>query len=142
MTGNLPPGIHEASWEELVARFGYNEHRLRLLAGLKAALDMLKICSCRQVYVDGSFVSRKPIPGDFDVCWEMAGVDFDRLAIVAPVLLEFAHHRAAQKAAYGGELFPAEVPADHLGTSFLDFFQIDREGNPKGIVALSLEALR
>jgi transcriptional regulator with XRE-family HTH domain len=33
-TGLLPPGIHDATWEELVARFGWTPHRLSLLAGL------------------------------------------------------------------------------------------------------------
>jgi hypothetical protein len=29
--GNLPPGIYKASWQELVDRFGFNEHRKYLL---------------------------------------------------------------------------------------------------------------
>ncbi len=49
------------------------------------------------------------------------------------------NHRAAQKARYGGELFPAETAAEPSGTAFLDYFQSDREtGAPKGIVAISL----
>ncbi len=31
--GLLPPGVHEAGWEELVGRFGYNPWRVRLLVG-------------------------------------------------------------------------------------------------------------
>ena len=27
------------------------------------------------VYVDGSFVTEKETPGDFDACWEMDGID-------------------------------------------------------------------
>jgi hypothetical protein len=87
------------------------------------------------VYIDGSFVTRKDIPGDFDGCWEAAGVDPDKLD---PALLEFANLRAAQKAKFLGELFPAEADADPYGNSFLDFFQMDRDGNPKGIVAMEL----
>ena len=56
-----------------------------------------------------------------------------------PELLDFSSHRAAQKARYGGELFPAETAAEPSGTAFLDYFQRDREtGAPKGIVAISL----
>lgn len=138
-TGNLPPGIHEARWDEFVGRYGFTSQRLTLLAGLKAALDSLRIAGCRRVYVDGSFVTSKTIPGDFDACWEVAGVDPD---LLDPVLLTFAHQRAAQKAKYRGELFPAESAADPFGTRFLAFFQRDkRTGDPKGIVAIDLGGL-
>ncbi len=73
-SGNLPLGIHEATWDELVARFGYNQHRQALLAGLKVALQALGTAGCRRVYIDGSFVSAKELPGDFDGCWEAAGL--------------------------------------------------------------------
>lgn len=130
-TGNLPPGRHAATWEEVVARFGFTARRRRLLAGLKAMLDSLKVAGCRRVYLDGSFVTRKPDPGDFDGLWEPAGVD---PAILDPVLLDLAAPRAAQKAKYGGELLI-------LTPGLLDFFQRDRDGNRKGIVILDLEQL-
>ena len=139
VTGNLPPGVHETSWDEFVARYGYTPHRLALLAGLKAALDALRIAGCRRVYIDGSFVSAKQVPGDFDGCWEVAGVD---PSLLDPVLLTFDNRRAAQKAKYGGELFLAEAVADPFGTRFLDFFQRDKyTGEPKGIVAIDLGTL-
>jgi hypothetical protein len=136
--GNLPPGVHEATWDELVARFGTTPRRLALLAGLKAALDALRAAGCRRAYVDGSFVTARTEPGDFDACWEPAGVDVDRLD---PVLLTFDRGRHAQKAKFGGELFPANMPADLARTTFFEFFQRGRDGRPKGIVALDLGAL-
>ena len=86
--GNLPPGIHVATWDELVARFGANAQRQMLLSGLRAALLWLKDAGCLRVYVDGSFVTAKEEPGDYDDCWEVNGVDPDKLD---PVLLEFAN---------------------------------------------------
>jgi hypothetical protein len=136
--GNLPPGIHAATWDEFVARFGTTPRRLTLLSGLKLALDELLAAGCRQAYVDGSFVTSKPDPGDFDACWESAGVDVDRLD---PVLLTFDPGRRVQKAKYGGELFQANMPADLARTTFLEFFQRTRDGRPKGIVVLDLGAL-
>jgi hypothetical protein len=63
-------------------------------------------------------------------------------AAIDPVLLDFRHPRAAQKAKYGGELFVADSPATPHGARFLDFFQVDKTtGQPKGIVALELGAL-
>jgi hypothetical protein len=136
--GNLPPGIHVVRWNELVARFGATAHRQMLLAGLRAALLSLKDSGCRRVYIDGSFVTTKEQPGDFDGCWEIDGVDPDKLD---PVLLEFANRRAAQKAKYRGELFLANAAADPAGTRFIDFFQCDKDGHPKGIIALDLKDL-
>ena len=98
----------------------------------------LKDSGCRRAYIDGSFVTAKEQPDDFDGCWEVDGVDPDKLD---PVLLEFANRRAAQKAKYFGELFLANAVADPAGTRFIDFFQLDKDGQPKGMIALDLKDL-
>ena len=36
--GNLPAGVHELTWEEVIVRFGWNERRRYLLGGLKRVL--------------------------------------------------------------------------------------------------------
>lgn len=96
----------------------------------------LKDAGCRKVYLDGSFVTNKDLPNDFDCCWEEEGVDGD---LLDPVLLIFDNGRALQKAKFLGELFPAHA----LGTIdkiFIDFFQQDRNtGEPKGIVSIDLQ---
>lgn len=138
-SGNLPEGIHEASWEEIVDRYGTTDRRRELLEGLQQALESLRGAGCRRLYIDGSFVTAKDEPADFDACWEAAGVDPD---LLDPVLLTFANRRAAQKERFGGELFPADWEADPHGTRFLDYFQQDSvTGERKGIVALDLEEL-
>lgn len=137
--GNLPPGIHPASWDEIVTRFTTNSRRRELLDGLLDALRSLRQAGCRTAYLDGSFVTAKDLPGDFDACWEIAGVDPGRLD---RELLDFSNRRAAQKARYGGELFPAETAAEPAGTTFLDYFRRDRDtGEPKGIIAIDLGVL-
>lgn len=138
-SGNLPEGIHEASWDEIVDRYGTTDRRRGLLEGLQQALESLRGAGCCRLYVDGSFVTAKDEPADFDACWEAAGVDPD---LLDPVLLTFANRRAAQKERFGGELFPADWEADPHGTRFLDYFQQDSvTGERKGIVALDLEEL-
>lgn len=137
--GNLPPGIHWATWDEIVNRFGNTPWRRQLLSGLQAALEELKRVGCKAVYLDGSFVSSKPVPGDFDGCWDEDGIDF---ALINPVLLNFTGRRAAQKAKFLGELFPASWDADGIGAPFLDFFQTDKDtGNRKGLIAIDLGGL-
>jgi len=106
--GNLPPGIHRLTWTEIVTRYATSTRRRELLDGLLDALRSLKTAGCTTAYLDGSFVTSKVHPGDFDVCWESADVVFDRLD---PELQDFSDERATQKARYGGELFPAEWPA-------------------------------
>ncbi|HKG01824.1 MAG TPA: hypothetical protein VKB03_01475 [Conexibacter sp.] len=122
-----------------MTRYATNTRRRELLDGLLDALRSLERAGCRAAYLDGSFVTAKELPGDFDACWEIAGVD---PALLDGELLDFSDRRAAQKARYGGELFPAETAAEPAGTTFLDYFQRDRStGQPKGIVAIDLGAL-
>jgi hypothetical protein len=135
-TGNLPPGEHQAGWVEVVERFGTTPWRRQLLEGLARALRDLRAAGCKRAYIDGSFITTKEHPGDFDACWDLDGVDFD---VIDEVLLTFDAARRAQKAKYRGELFPADAAADPLGTLFLDFFQRDRDGNAKGIIVIDLE---
>lgn len=139
--GNLPPGIHDATWDEISAAFGQNPLRQKLLKGLLEAARALKRAGCSTLYIDGSFVTTKDHPRDFDGCWEPAGVDPAKLD---PVLLDFTNRRFAQKVKYGGELFVsssrAEAQPPHR--TFLDFFQTDKStGQPKGIIALDLRRL-
>jgi hypothetical protein len=136
--GALPAGRHWAEWEEFVQRFGQTPHRERLLAGLREAIHQLKVAGCRTVYVDGTFVTTKQQPGDFDACWDITGVDAEK---VDAVFFEFANGRAAQKARFGGEFFPAQLPEGGTGLDWLEFFQQDRNGQHKGIVAVELESV-
>ncbi len=134
--GTLPPGIHRASWKAVASRFGTNPHRRKLLGGLRRALRALRTAGCRIVYLDGSFVTAKEWPADYDACWDVKGVNPARLD---PVFLDFSRGRAAQKAKYEGEFFPAQYPEGASGKAFLQFLQIDKEsGRRKGIVAIYL----
>lgn len=135
-TGLLQPGIHWATWMEFKNQFGTTPHRRRLLEGLRSALKELKKAGCETAYIDGSFVTTKQTPGDYDACWEIKNVDPARLD---PVLLTFDPQRLTQKAKYLGELFPASTTETGSGLTFLEFQQIDKEtGAAKGIVALDL----
>lgn len=131
--GNLPPGIHNATWTEIVTRYATSVRRRELLDGLLDALRSLKDAGCAIAYLDGSFVTSKIRPGDFNACWESGATDLD---LLDSELRDFSDRRAAQKARYGGELFPAEWPAQADGTTYLDYFQRDHKGRAKGILAI------
>jgi hypothetical protein len=99
----------------------------------------LRTAGYRRVYIDGSFVCAKKMPGDFDACWDTDGVDPE---ILDPVFLTFERKRAAQKRKYLGEFFPVSMTEGGTGSTFLEFFQVDKEtGRPKGIILLSLRSL-
>ncbi|MDE0240208.1 MAG: hypothetical protein OXQ84_08435, partial [bacterium] len=93
-TGYLPPGIHRTSWCDVVGRFGGNSHRERLVEALLSACRSLAAAGCTELLLDGSFVTAKALPEDYDAAWETAGVDPDRLD---PVLLDVKHPRTAMK---------------------------------------------
>ena len=132
--GHLPAGIHEMQWSEFKDKFGYNYCRNALIQGMLAALDNLKKAGCSTVYIDGSFVTNKRYPNDYDGCWDPTGVD---VSLLDPVLLDFSDDCIAQKVKFSGELYPATIPSISYNT-MLDFFQEDRDGNPKGIVKIDL----
>ena len=137
--GNLPRGVHAATWTLFVTRFGQTDYRRRLISGLKRALDSLKRAGCHRAYVDGSFVTDKERPGDYDACWDPLGVN---AALLDPILLRFENERLLQKIVFFGELFPSHWPANAAGQRFVDFFQIDKNtGSQKGIVLLNMQEL-
>lgn len=136
-TGYLPPGVYDAHWNEVIPRFSANGHRTRLVGGLLAALQNLAGAGCRSVVLDGSFVSQKALPEDYDGAWNTQGVDPYRLD---PVLLDFTNGRAAMKSKYLGELFPASLFAAP-GVLYRDFFMKDRNGVPKGVINIDLGSL-
>ena len=132
-SGCLPPGIHAATWAELCSPFGGAGRRAQLLGGLQHAAINLRDAGARDIWLDGSFVTDKEEPGDYDGVWDPRQTDLSK---VDPIFIDFNDlqtGRAKQKAKYRGELFP------HLES--IDFFQKDRNGDPKGIVLLDLRTI-
>ena len=135
----LPPGIHDATMDEIKQTFATNEVRTFLFEGFVRGVEALARAGCLTLYLDGSFVTEKPNPGDYDVCWDAVGVNVNQLD---PVLLDFSQLRKAQKQKFGGEFFPSGFSA-HGTQPFMDFFQIDKyTGNRKGILRVNLTAKR
>lgn len=134
----LPPGAHAASLKDVATAFATNVWRRELFDGLVLASARLRLAGCQAIYLDGSYVTGKPKPGDFDACWDPTGIDPAKLD---PVFLAFANGRAAQKAEFKGEFFPSSMMCVDVGRTFVEFFQLDRfTGKQKGIISISLSA--
>ena len=131
----LPSGIHLATLSEVAEVYGMNPVRRRQFAGLVRACEALASAGCRTLFLDGSYVTGKLRPGDYDACWDPTGVSIDRLD---PTFLNFDNKREAQKVKYEGEFFPF-MHDSGTGQTFLEFFKTDRfSGESKGIIAIDL----
>ncbi|MHC1781234.1 MAG: hypothetical protein AB9891_00495 [Anaerolineaceae bacterium] len=113
-----------------------NEIRSRLFEGFLKGCESLASAGCKVLYLDGSYVTEKRNPGDYDVCWDLSGgVDEHK---VDPVLFDFSYERKYQKKKYGGEYFPSSFLADGVMT-FAEYFRVDKEtGLEKGIIRIHL----
>lgn len=138
VSGRLPKGVHVLTWSEAEDLLAYNKRRQLLMGGLLQACYNLRSAGVSQIFVDGSFATKKANPGDWDACYVSRGVDPSKLD---PVFLDFSDERAAQKAKYQGEAFPAELKANAFGEPYFSFFQHTKDGKAKGIVAINLDTL-
>lgn len=131
----LPAGIHFTKLADIKAKFVYNDTRTAQFEGLVKGIFHLQQAGCQTIFLDGSYVSSKEFPGDFDVIWSTNGVAHQSLP---SVLSDFSNGRLAQKKEYMGEFFPDNATGDGV-TPLLDFFQTDRyTGRQKGILGIDL----
>lgn len=136
INGNLPPGIHYCFWDEFKERFGYTDKRIQMISGMETIIVELQAAGCRTFYINGSFVTDKLAPNDFDCCWDRDDVNIEYLREKAPLIIKY-YDSAAQKAKYGGEIYPSDQPVDDSLES-IELFQRDRRKRKKGIIAIDL----
>lgn len=131
--GNLPPGVYEVSLQDIESRFTWTDRRKELFEGLKRAIDNLIKANVQKVWLDGSFVTSKDDPNDIDGCWQAdKDVDAD---LLDSVFLDMSPPREAMKKKYGVDFLISGVQiSDSPGNTTEEFFQIDRDGNKKGIL--------
>lgn len=135
--GRLQPGIHPFTLDEIEEQFCFNDYRKKLFQKAKKAIGNLIKAGVRDIYLDGSFAEGKAEPNDIDGCW-VADPSVDRFKI-DPVLLDFSNERKAMKDKYGVDFFLGNWVEEASGRPFVEFFQKDRNGDPKGIIKIKLE---
>jgi hypothetical protein len=140
--GNLTPGVHPMNWDDFVDEFGYTNHRKMLIDGMKKAINALKKCSCERLYIDGSFVTKKLVPKDWDGCYDEAGMHMQKLRKEFAIFYNISPPRQEQKDIFKGEVLPAslEIRFPLPEKTIIDCFQLDiNDDSSKGIVQLSLK---
>lgn len=135
INGELPPGEHLTTLDEVETVFGAaNDCRQLLMRGLRDAVLNFHEAGVRTLWIDGSFVTDKEEPNDIDGCWEYTSVvNIEKLD---PVFLQ--HSRKEMKMKYGLDFFIANIVEADSGLPFPKFFQVNREGGPKGILVVRL----
>ena len=136
VVGHLPVGIHDCSLGEVRRRFGSsNETRRRLMIGLESLVRRGRWAGAKHIYVDGSFVTIKGEPGDWDgvlvmpVGWNAAGK-----------WAAFFTDRQRIKKEFGGDLFVVmEDDGEVLDHYVRVVFATDREGRSKGLLRIRLK---
>ena len=134
--GELPPGEHAVTLSTVQRRFGRSTARRKaLMEGLEQAAENLGKAGVDRIWIDGSFITDKEEPNDIDGCWEYSEqVDLSK---IDPVFL--AESRLPMKEKYGIEFFPACVIEAASRLPFPSFFQVNRDGESKGILVVSMK---
>ena len=65
--GYLPPGVHQATLDEVIARFGHgSEQRKAQADSLRWLLPLCRRAGVARLLINGSFVTAKQEPNDVD----------------------------------------------------------------------------
>lgn len=150
--GNLPPGRHEASRDEVVAvlvdAFPTSRTRSAIAAywqhHLEAVTDLVPV---RLQLLGGSFATNKPDPADADVLTVLDGPAFDALPTHRQLLLRALMAGHYTESFWSCDVHPlAAYPEDHPGHSkylialerLEAYLGHDRDGVACGLVAVPL----
>jgi hypothetical protein len=132
--GELPPGEHQASLDEIELIYGIsNDRRKLLMRGLRDAANNFELSGVKTIWIDGSFITDKEEPNDIDGCWAyQPEVNRETLDPV------FLGSRKEMKDKYGLDFFIASIIEMGSGLPFPKFFQVNRDGTKKGIIVIKL----
>jgi hypothetical protein len=126
--GNLPVGIHRATIEEVVARFGRGPPERRIeTRELVDFVSWARKVRVSRVLVNGSFVTSKRAPNDVDV-------------VILPTPESFAEPGFEQ---FGDAVWPflqvlVAADDDDFERWANGDFATDRRGRPKGVLEIIL----
>jgi hypothetical protein len=131
--GNLPPGVHKASLAEVEHRFAHNATRKALFVGLARVVAILSEAKCPEVHLDGSYITTKEEPDDYDLCFEPTGLK------ATEELRKFLSNKEGRKTEYLGDIF-VRMPEPPYYVDHVTHWQKDGRNDDiiKGILKIEL----
>ena len=126
--GHLPPGVHKATIEEVIGRFGHgSEDREACVQSLQWLLSICRQAGIARLILNGSFVTDRREPRDVD-CALVAGDGYEPNS-EADILLQ------AGLPYLSLEIVSTQGALDHLVN---EVFGSDRMGRAKGLIEVLL----
>lgn len=134
--GWFPAGHHLADWEDVETRFGAGQVRAALTRKLIAFRDELRTQGIQGYLVlDGSYVSAKLSPNDFDVLL-VAAPGCQALVNADPEIARLLDAERAEKERGFTLLFIEEISA--MLSLIKTVWDVSKQGVPKGVVEVTL----
>lgn len=126
--GLLPAGVHRATLDEVLERFGRGSEERRVIGeSLAWTVAAARRAGVRRLVLDGSYIDKKRRPNDVDCVALLAGEDSTDQAAQA----EFG-----EGIPYAQIIFFAEE--DQFEQFLRLEFMTDRSGRPRGVVEVLL----
>lgn len=137
----FPAGFFDITLEQLdeffVLPFENNTRRQYLTERFKIFIEkFLEIGIPSEIWIDGSYSTHKPEPGDIDIVFFYNPVDANILNLEKKALIKELFDRNLSKIRYGCEVF--FIPSDNhnLRSYWRGWFGFCREEKPKGIARI------
>jgi len=137
--GNLPKGVHKATFDEVRNVFGTGSARRKwLIENLKRIIELAKSTGkLERVVVWGSFVSNKEYPQDIDLLLIMSD-DFviDEVDFEVRKLFNYVKGRLT----FNADIFWTKTSiGEETINLWLETYQMTRDFEPRGIVEVILD---
>jgi hypothetical protein len=133
--GDLPIGVHRASLNEVLARFGHDTPQRQLVTARLLRVHELASGTGKleRFIIFGSYVTAKPDPNDVDIILVMRD-DFQEQDYTDEVLPVLDHLRSQRE--LGASVFWTRPRAVLLETvdEFVAYWQVTRELGRRGII--------
>ena len=134
--GNLPPGIHHTSVEELWVRFGNRgPQRAFVSECLRKIIDLATVLGkVERIIIFGSYVTKKPNPGDVDLLL-IVPADFKIEDIPQEARVLFDHQRAERE--LNTHIFwLRNNVGQQIIDGFIHVYATSRNGKLRGVIEL------
>jgi hypothetical protein len=124
----------ELTLAEFEQHFVTNAWRKERFKNALIFFEIFNACGCSTVYIGGSFISTKINPDDIDLCFDLQGIDPDKMEEVFPDFFDFNKIGEIQRN------FKCHIlHFDDTNPQYLRMLKKDKNGDPKGLVKINLK---